>query len=263
MALLLIGAVMLEPVPPHVNRPLDLGRMFIGDEPPLFLVEVALRTTIIFVYTLFLLRVLGKRGVAQLSLFEVTIIIGLGSAVGDPMFQADVPLLHAMVVIAIIVILYRVFMALVRKNERFERFVEGEPSCLVVEGRIDLEALDKERISQEELFEILRGSGVSQLGEVKRAFIEQSGTVSVFAFAPNHVRPGLPFVPPWDIEQPPFFDRGTSDAAPGEYACTTCGEKTTVGSESPLPACPHCKGTKWTHAVRQPLGPEVAPAKAP
>ncbi|MBN9165362.1 MAG: hypothetical protein BGO98_30195 [Myxococcales bacterium 68-20] len=68
------------------------ARDHLGDEPPLFLVEVALRTTIIFVYTLPLLRLLGKRGVAQLSLFQVTIIIGLGSAVGDPMFQADVPL---------------------------------------------------------------------------------------------------------------------------------------------------------------------------
>ena len=140
--------------PPPGVRPLDFGRMFFGDEPPLFLVEVALRTTIIFVYTLFLLRVLGKRGVAQLSLFEVTIIIGLGSAVGDPMFQADVPLVHAMLVIAIIVALYRLFMTFVRRSERFERFAEGEPSNVLSEGHIELEALARERISQEELFEI-------------------------------------------------------------------------------------------------------------
>jgi uncharacterized membrane protein YcaP (DUF421 family)/DNA-directed RNA polymerase subunit RPC12/RpoP len=242
---------------PSKTRPLDLGRMFIGDEPPLFLVEVALRTTIIFVYTLLLLRVLGKRGVAQLSLFEVTIIIGLGSAVGDPMFQADVPLFHAMVVIAVIVLLYRLVLALVRKSETFERFVEGEPSCLVSEGRLELKALDKERISQEELFEILRGSGVSQLGEVKRAFIEQSGTVSVFAFAPRQVRSGLPFVPPWDIEEPAVFETGDDEAPLGEYACMACGEKTTRGTAAPLVPCARCTGRRWTEAVRTPLGPEI------
>lgn len=250
------------PVPPPEVRPLDFERMFIGNEPPLFLVEVALRTTIIFVYTLFLLRVLGKRGVAQLSLFEVTIIIGLGSAVGDPMFQADVPLVHAMVVIAVIVLLYRLFMALVRKSEGFERFVEGEPSCLVSEGRLELKALDKERLSQEELFEILRGAGITQLGEVKRAFIEQGGTVSVFAFAPHHVRPGLPIVPPWDIDEPPMFGPRDADAAPGDYACATCGERTTRGSASPLPSCPRCKGGRWTHALTAPLGPDLVPKKA-
>ena len=176
---------------PPKMQPLDFGCMFIGDAPPLFIVEVALRTTMIFVYTLLLLRVLGKRGVAQLSLFEVTIIIGLGSAVGDPMFQPDVPLVHAMVVIAVIIVLYRVFMAFVRKSEMFERFVEGEPSCLVSDGRSQLDALDCERISQEELFEISRGRSL-QLGEVKRAFLEQSGALSVYAFAPRHVQAGLP-----------------------------------------------------------------------
>ena len=88
---------------PPDHRPLDLRRMFIGDEPPLFLVEVALRTLVIFLFTLVAMRFLGKRGVAQLSLVEVTIVLGLGSAVGDPMFQPDVPLLHSLIVIAVIV----------------------------------------------------------------------------------------------------------------------------------------------------------------
>ena len=241
-------------VEPPKMRPLDFGRMFIGDAPLLFIVEVALRTTIIFVYTLLLLRLLGKRGVAQLSLFEVTIIIGLGSAVGDPMFQPDVPLVHAMVVIAVIVVLYRVFMAFVRTSEMFERFVEGEPSCLVSEGRLELDALDRERISQEELFEILRGTGVSQLGEVKRAYLEQSGTLSVYAFAPRHVQAGLPFVPPWDIEEPAVFDVGAEGAPFGDYACMTCGERMTRGAASPLTSCPRCKRTRWTHAVKAPFG---------
>ena len=230
-------------------RPLDLGRMFFGDEPPLFLVEVALRTTIIFVYTLFLLRVLGKRGVAQLSLFEVTIIIGLGSAVGDPMFQADVPLVHAMLVIAIIVALYRLFMTFVRKSERFERFAEGEPSSIVADGHIELRALEKERISQEELFEILRGSGISQLGEVKYAFLEQSGTLSVFAFPPRHVKPGLPIVPPWDIEEPRSFLAGKDVTLPGDYACMRCGAVVRCETASAPRACTRCNGERWTDAI--------------
>lgn len=65
---------------PPDSHPLDLKRMFIGDETPLFLVEIAVRTTVIFLFTLLLLRLLGKRGVRQHSLFEVTIIIGLGAA---------------------------------------------------------------------------------------------------------------------------------------------------------------------------------------
>ncbi len=252
-----MALVHLVVAPPQPDvRPLDFGRMFFGDEPPLFLVEVALRTTIIFVYTLFLLRVLGKRGVAQLSLFEVTIIIGLGSAVGDPMFQADVPLVHAMLVIAIIVALYRLFMTFVRRSERFERFAEGEPSNVLSEGHIDLEALARERISQEELFEILRLAGITQLGEVKRAFLEQSGALSVFAFPPRHVKPGLPIVPPWDIEEPRSVCAGESVPS-GDYACMACGEVVRCETTSPLRACIRCKGKRWTKATTAPLGQEV------
>jgi len=235
-------------------HPLDLRRMFIGDEPPLFLVEVALRTTIIFLYTLLLLRLLGKRGVAQLSLFEVTIIIGLGSAVGDPMFQADVPLVHAMVAIGVIVLLYRGFMALVRRSDRFERFVEGEPRCVVSDGKLIVDALDRERISQEELFEILRGSGVAQLGEVKRAFLEQSGTLSVFAYPPREVKAGLAFVPPWDIEAPKTYAAQRSDAPSAKLACMKCGERLVHEASKQVPACSRCGGEVWTLAQKAPLG---------
>ena len=55
IAALLDTAMLFAPV-----RPLDWERMFLGEEKPLFLVEVAIRTTIIFVYTLLLLRVLGR-----------------------------------------------------------------------------------------------------------------------------------------------------------------------------------------------------------
>jgi uncharacterized membrane protein YcaP (DUF421 family) len=240
-----------------VTLPLDFQRMFLGDEEPVFFLELAVRTTIIFVYTLVLLRMLGKRGVAQLSLFEITIIIGLGSAVGDPMFQADVPLLHAMVVIGVVVILYRLFMTLLRRSDSFERFVEGTPSCLVTNGRIDIEALEKERLSQEELFEILRLAGISQLGEVKRAYLEQSGELSTFSFPPKEVFAGLPIVPPWDITDRTLFIAEKEPARPGGYACLCCGETTRLDVPTSLPHCPRCKKGKWIEATQLPLGEAV------
>ena len=64
----------------------DFGRMLFGDEPPLFLLEIAFRTVVIYVYTLVLIRWIGSRSIAQLSLVEFLLVIALGSAVGDAMF---------------------------------------------------------------------------------------------------------------------------------------------------------------------------------
>jgi len=83
---------------------LDWQRMFLGDYDLLFYVEIVIRTLIILVWLLALLRVAGKRGVSQLSPLELAIVIGLGSAVGDAMFYAEVPLVHAMLVMALVAV---------------------------------------------------------------------------------------------------------------------------------------------------------------
>lgn len=73
---------------------IDWHSMIIGDEPPTFLLEIIIRTVIIYAHTLALLRWLGSRAIGQLSTVEFLLVIALGSAVGDAMFYPDVPLLH-------------------------------------------------------------------------------------------------------------------------------------------------------------------------
>lgn len=249
---------LLSPAAASVT-PFDLKRMFLGDESPLFLAEVAARSAFIFLYTLVLLRLLGKRGIRQLSLFEFAIIIGLGSAVGDPMFYPDVPLSHAMVVIAVIMFLYRGLTTIMRRSERFERLVEGEPSRVVEAGRLDPARLDAERLTRDELFELLREAGITQLGEVKRAYLEQTGLLSTFAFPPSEVRPGLPIVPPWELRPPPCLDAG-SEVEAGPYACLRCGGLLRLATRERLPRCAHCGSAGWTRALRDGFDADPGPA---
>jgi uncharacterized membrane protein YcaP (DUF421 family) len=81
----------------------DWRRMLWGDEPPLFLLEIVFRTMVIYGYTMALMRWLGSRTIGQLSSIEFLLVIALGSAVGDAMFYPDVPLLHAIAVITVVV----------------------------------------------------------------------------------------------------------------------------------------------------------------
>ncbi len=85
--------------------PFDLVRMFLGSEPPLFYLEILVRTCVVYLYALVLIRWVGGRGVAQMSTVEFLLVIALGSAVGDAMFYPDVPLLHAMLVISAVVVI--------------------------------------------------------------------------------------------------------------------------------------------------------------
>lgn len=230
-------------------RSLDWQRLFLGDFDLLFYAEIVLRTTLILVWLLLLLRVAGKRGVAQLSPLELALVIGLGSAVGDAMFYAEVPLLHAMLVMALVVGFQRLVAHLIISREKVETFLEGTPVELVRDGVIQLGGLSTSTLSYEDLFERLRPQGVRQLGQVQRAYFEQDGQLSVFCWPEKQAPPGLPIVPPWDLLPPAPLPRGFS----GPAACLRCGRVKELAPGEDPDSC-GCGGLKWTAAGRDPLG---------
>jgi hypothetical protein len=217
----------------------DLQRMFWGEHPPLFLLEVVFRTIVIFVYTLILIRWMGKRGMGQLTPFEFAIIVALGSAVGDPMFQADVPLLHTMLVIALVLGMQKLLVYLTERNTHLERVIESVPRHLVESGVILMDNLHLELLSLDELNERLREHGIRHLGQVATALLEPSGKLSVIrAVTP---KPGLAILP-IDCSDP------EARPVPTLRCCSTCGKM----DDSSIPAttpCPNCGEEGWQPAV--------------
>lgn len=175
--------------------PFDLHRMFIGDLPPLFLLEIVFRTFVIYVYTLFAIRYIGKRGMAQLTPFEFVVIIVLGSAAGDPMLYGDVPLLHGMAVITIVVLMHKILNSFTNHSEKLEQLVESKSVKLIQNGEIISEALENESISKQEFFMQLRMKEVKNVGEVESAYIEPSGDISIFKYKETDRKNGLSTLP--------------------------------------------------------------------
>lgn len=218
----------------------DLHHILLGDHPPIFLLEIAARTVIIFLYTLLLLRCMGKRGMGNLTPFEFAIIVALGSAVGDPMFQSDVPLLHCMLVITLIVGMQRGLAMVSERNAWAEKALSSTPTILVVDGVIQVENLYRESYTHEELLEALRLKGVEQLGEVRIAYLEPSGELSVLR--KEQPRSGL------SVEPERLEGRRCPDDVVGECCCGYCG--LVAGRDDWNEACRHCGHREWV-AVRK------------
>src|SRR5680860_708980 len=115
----------------------DLHRIFVGDLPLTFYAEILLRTSVLFIFALILIRTMGKRSLGQLSAFDFVIIIALGSAVGDPMFYVDVPLLYGMVVVIVVVGMERALALLTARHHRIEEYVDSAPTIVVRDGVVD------------------------------------------------------------------------------------------------------------------------------
>jgi uncharacterized membrane protein YcaP (DUF421 family) len=223
---------------------MDLKTFFLGQEDGFFILEIILRTLIMYVVILVALRLLGKRGVKQLSVFETVVIISLGSAAGDPMFYKEVGLLSCIAVFVVIVLAYRLTTYLVGKNRRFETIVEGVSTCLIRDGRFAVHNFSKEPLAHDEFFAEMRQQSISHLGQVKLAIIETSGNISVFFYPDEEVKYGLPILPD------EFKNVCYEIPAEGHYACSFCGYTEKL---HPMPShiCPECKKTEWVKAMNE------------
>ena len=223
---------------------IDWSAIFLGSEEWSFLPEVALRTLIMFIIIITGLRFMGKRGVKQLSVVELVVIIGLGSAAGDPMFYKEVGIVFSLLVFLIIILLYAVLTYIVGKSKKAEDMLEGKPLCLIQDGVFVLENFKKENLGSDEFFAELRLKGISHLGQVETAIEETSGELSVFYYADENIRPGLSVMP--DSLNRPIQNIETL----GYYSCTFCGY-TENKAEGNAGCCPRCKKEDWVEAINK------------
>jgi uncharacterized membrane protein YcaP (DUF421 family) len=224
---------------------IDWTNFLVGEEDWGFLAEISLRTVIMYFIILFGLRLLGKRGVRQLSVFELVVIISLGSAAGDPMFYKEVGLLIPVVIFTVVVSAYRLTTYFMAKSQKFDDLVEGKCSYLIKEGQFSIDDFAKENLAYDEFFSELRQQSVSHLGQVDCAILETSGVLSVYFYPDEKVKYGLPILPD-------LFDECMEDIkTPGTYACIYCGN---VESLKPAikPLCKRCQRKLWVKAINSP-----------
>lgn len=231
--------------------PFDLVRMFVGTEGAAFYAEILFRTVFVYVYTLVMLRWIGGRSVAQLSLIEFLLVIALGSAVGDAMFYPEVPLLHAMMVVTVVVVINKVIDVGIEQSRTVTKIIDGEPDVLMTDGRILHESLGQRHLGVSEIMAALRLKGIRNLGEVELAYLEPAGDISVFKANPP--RAGLAIVPPLRIErgEEPADVRNTA-----ALCCQNCGAVHAGPTLDDDLACPDCGATQWT----LPKMPQASPS---
>lgn len=158
------------------------------------------------------------------------------------MFYNNVGILPAIVTLIVILAAYRLIVAIIARSEKVELFFEGKPICLIEEGQMATSKLQGDDFGIEEFFSQLRCNSVEHLGQVRYALLETNGTISLFYYPDEEVKPGLPIIPEvyWRI-----IDQVQR---PGYFACTFCGnvEMKDIG----LPGkCVKCDHKHWVLAI--------------
>jgi len=219
----------------------DWQRWLFGTAPPAFTAEVAVRAVLIFACMLLVMRLLGRRMKGQLSIGELAVILTLGAIIGGGLQNPDMGLLPSMVALGVILAMHRLVNWLAFKYRTVELVQQGDLSLLVHDGLLELPTMQQHALSQEQLFGLLRNKNISQLGELRRVYLEANGRLSFYKL-PEPL-PGLSVLPRADAPPP-----ATDGPAKGRRVCATCGHLATTPDHAGR-HCPRCQADNWLPAA--------------
>lgn len=140
---------------------------------------IFVRSIILYIIILIVMRMMGKREIGQLQPFELVIAIMIADLASIPMTEGGVPISNGIVPILGLLVMHLAISVINMKSIKMREIICGKPSILIYRGRIDEKMLRKERFTINELEERLRGNNVNNIGDVEYAILETSGQLTV------------------------------------------------------------------------------------
>jgi uncharacterized membrane protein YcaP (DUF421 family) len=141
--------------------------------------DVALRTTIVYLFLVIAIRVSGKREVGQMSVLELVVILIISDAVQNSMVGDNVSLWGGIVAVTTLLVLDFALRALSLRSPRVRKAIQGEPRLLARDGRFLEGALREEGLSEAEVQAAIRAQGLERVDQVALAVLETNGMISV------------------------------------------------------------------------------------
>jgi uncharacterized membrane protein YcaP (DUF421 family) len=218
----------------------DWQRILFGNASPEFLLEVFIRTLIIYVALLLAVKWLGKRMSGQLTIIEMTVMITLGAIVSVPMQMPDRGILQGLLILITALLLHRGITHLGYRSPRAEDIIQGKPSVIVKNGVLQLKEMHASRVSKQQLFSELRSKKIFHLGKVRRVYLEPSGAFSILLA--NEAHQGLPLYPPSDRD---IFKTMKADYKQS-LVCINCGM---MSDKEEIDTCEGCHEHEFIKAI--------------
>ena len=126
------------------------------------------------------MRLSGKRQIGEIQTSELVTTFLLSDIASYPLTDPAIPLLNAVIPIFTIIPLEIIFSFLTTKSARLKKILDGNPSFIVVHGKIQKQEMSRARLSMEDLLCELRLKNIASVSDVDYAILEQNGQISVF-----------------------------------------------------------------------------------
>jgi len=159
-----------------------LDHMF---QMPLPIVEKLARPVIVYLVLVLLLRLFGKRELAQLNPFDLVVLLSLSNTVQNAIIGDDNSITGGVIGAFGLLAINWLVVRLLFRSRRLTRALEGRATVLIHNGQIDKKALEREALTREELLDAIHRQGFEGLHQVHKCELEPNGTFYVEAFDPS------------------------------------------------------------------------------
>jgi uncharacterized membrane protein YcaP (DUF421 family) len=149
------------------------------------LVDVALRTAIVYLFLVVAIRLSGKREVGQMSVLELIVVLIISDAVQNSMVGENTSIWGGIVAVVTLLALDFALKSIAGRSKRLRSAIEGEPRLLVRDGRLLARALSDEGIEDDDVRAAVRAHGLARVEDVRIAVLEVDGSISVIPKDPQ------------------------------------------------------------------------------
>lgn len=141
---------------------------------------ILFRTLLLYLLILVIFRVMGKREIGELSILDLVVYIMIAEMASLSIENTKDPLINTLLPIIILVIIQITLAIFSLKSKKFRDLVEGKPTVIINNGKIDEQAMKAQRYNFDDLLLQLREKDVGNIADVEYAILEPSGKLSIF-----------------------------------------------------------------------------------
>ncbi len=146
------------------------------------LVIITLKTIFFYFFILISYRIMGKREIGQLGTTDLIVSILIAELVAISIENFNDTILNTVIPITVLVILEVILAYLSIKSKKVRYFLDGKPSLIISNGKINYKEMVKSRYSIDDLLFQLRQNSIKSIEEIEYAFLEPNGKLSIFPY---------------------------------------------------------------------------------
>jgi uncharacterized membrane protein YcaP (DUF421 family) len=146
------------------------------------IIKVIGYTVFMYLYLIVIIRIMGKREVGSLSIFDLAVYFTISDLITMSILDHNISMLFSVISVAVLCVLQKILAKITLKNKKVRDFIEGKKSIIIDNGEIDFNEMKNQNYTIDDLYTQMRDKGIDSICSVKWGILETTGRLSIITY---------------------------------------------------------------------------------